>query len=442
MLVLGDASLYGTGAYVAREVVALDPEVRIEITPGVPSPSACASILGEPLALGNENVTIVPDSEIDLSIERAFAMGGTVILMKLSRSIRNVLAHLERRGLLGHARCVIRAGQEGEEVVRDVRTLRGRDVPYMSTMVVKIPAPAEEEGPDAPRRAPPTVVSAPSRTSTTGKIFLVGIGPGHAEHLTPRARYAIEVADVVIGYVTYLKLVQEMLPGKEIVRGGMTEEVARALTAIEKAREGKTVALISSGDAGIYGMAAPTYEALLEAGWKPGESPEVEVVPGISAINAAASLLGAPLAHDFCAISLSDLLTPWAVIEKRLVAAAESDFITGLYNPKSGRRTKQLARAQEIFLAHRDPKTPVGVVKSAFRRRQRVDVGTLDTLQEYDIGMLTTVLIGNSATVRHGNLLVTPRGYKRKYDLGTAQVRAGVEKAPVGGEWSLGKGRS
>ncbi|MBI4230869.1 MAG: precorrin-2 C(20)-methyltransferase, partial [Planctomycetes bacterium] len=173
MLVLGDASLYGTGAYVAREVVALDPSVRIEVTPGVSSPSACASLLGEPLAMGNDNVTIVPDSEIDDSLVRALSMGGTVILMKLSRSIRNVLAHLDRRGLLDHARCVIRAGQEGEEVVRDVRTLRGRDVPYMSTMVVKIPAPVEESGPVSS-----VALSFSSRMGGGGKIFLVGIGPG------------------------------------------------------------------------------------------------------------------------------------------------------------------------------------------------------------------------------------------------------------------------
>ena len=200
------------------------------------------------------------------------------------------------------------------------------------------------------------------------------------------------------------------------------------------------MSLISSGDAGIYGMAAPTYEVLMEAGWTPGEPPEVEVVPGVTAISSVASVLGAPLAHDFCAISLSDLLTPWEVIEKRLVAAAQSDLITGLYNPKSGRRTQQLMRAQEIFLEHRDAKTPVGIVKSCLRKRQTVDLATLDTLQNYDIGMLTTVLIGNSSTVAYKGLMITPRGYKRKYRLESGEVHSGLNPSPVGGDWSLSSG--
>ncbi len=437
LLVLGDASLFGTSAYIAGELKAAHPEAVIEVTPGVISPTACAARLGLPLATGNQNVTIVPDSELPDQMDRAIAMGGTVILMKISRSLQHVIRHLEERDLLQHARVVIRGGQPGERIVTDLRELRGENIPYMSLAILKVPETSEpEEMPIEPLAA-----AAPLRPKTGGKVFLVGFGPGHREHLTYRARQAILASDVVVGYVTYLNLIKELLPGKEIVRGGMTEEVSRAVTAVEKAREGKVVSLISSGDAGIYGMAAPTYEVLMEAGWTPGEPPEVEVVPGVTAISAVSSVLGAPLAHDFCAISLSDLLTPWEVIEKRLEAAASSDLITGLYNPKSGRRTQQLMRAQEIFLKHRSPKTPVGIVKSCLRKRQVVDITTLDRIQEFDIGMLTTVLIGNSSTVTYKGLMVTPRGYKRKYDLKTAEVKSGLNPSPVGGDWSLGRGK-
>ena len=160
----------------------------------------------------------------------------------------------------------------------------------------------------------------PGRRS--GKITLVGIGPGSEAHMTQRAREAIAEADVVVGYVTYIKLVAPLLEGKEVVRKGMTEELDRAVSALEAARQGKTVALISSGDAGVYGMAGPTYEVLFQAGWTPEDPVEVEIVPGASALNACAALVGAPLTHDFCAISLSDLLTPWPAIARRLEAAA------------------------------------------------------------------------------------------------------------------------
>ena len=265
----------------------------------------------------------------------------------------------------------------------------------------RLPAPAPTLAPTAPH----------------GKIMLVGIGPGSEAHMTQRARAAIAEADVVVGYVTYIKLVAELLGGKEVVRKGMTEELDRAVSALDAARAGKKVALISSGDAGVYGMAGPTYEVLFQAGWTPEGDVEVEIIPGASALNACAARVGAPLTHDFCAISLSDLLTPWPVIARRLDAVAAADFVVALYNPKSGRRTRQIVEAQRLFLRHRRADTPVAVVKSAYRRRERIEFTTLEQMAESDIGMLSTVLIGNSHTfVRHG-LMVTPRGYANKYDL-------------------------
>lgn len=258
----------------------------------------------------------------------------------------------------------------------------------------------------------------PETTATpAGKIMLVGIGPGSVEHMTQRAREAIAEADTVIGYVTYIKLVADLLEGKEVIRKGMTEELDRAVSALEAARAGKRVALISSGDAGVYGMAGPTYEMLFQAGWTPEDPVQVEIVPGASALNACAARVGAPLTHDFCAISLSDLLTPWPTIARRLDAVAYADFVVALYNPKSGRRTRQIVEAQRLFLRHRRADTPVAVVKSAYRRRERIEFTTLDRMSECDIGMLTTVLIGNSNTIVQHGLMVTPRGYANKYDM-------------------------
>ncbi len=260
--------------------------------------------------------------------------------------------------------------------------------------------------------------------------MLVGLGPGSQDYLTARARAAIAEADTVIGYATYIRLVKTLLDGKEVVKKAMTEELDRAIEAFDRAKVGKKVALVSSGDAGVYGMAGPTFEVLFQAGWTPDSGIEVEIIPGASALNTCAALVGAPLTHDFCAISLSDLLTPWPTIARRLDAVAYADFVVALYNPKSGRRTRQIEEAQRIFLHHRDPQTPVAIVKSAYRPKQHIEFTTLENMGEADIGMLTTVLIGNSHTfVKHG-LMVTPRGYANKYAVegGSSAARAG-EKA-------------
>ncbi len=262
----------------------------------------------------------------------------------------------------------------------------------------------------------------------TGKIMLVGLGPGAVEHMTGRARAAIAEADTIIGYVTYVRLVADLIDGKEVIKKSMTEELDRAIEALDRAKQGKKVALISSGDAGVYGMAGPTFEVLFQAGWTPESDIEVEIVPGASALNTCAALVGAPLTHDFCAISLSDLLTPWPTIARRLDAVAYADFVVALYNPKSGRRTRQIQEAQRIFLRHRDPKTPVAIVKSAFRPKQRLEFTTLEKMAEADIGMLSTALIGNSNTFIRDGLMVTPRGYANKYDV------AEGERSTMGGE--------
>jgi precorrin-3B C17-methyltransferase len=248
-----------------------------------------------------------------------------------------------------------------------------------------------------------------------GVLSIVGIGPGSEDHTTPAALRAIKEADLIVGYTTYIRLVRPLIVGKEVVKTGMTEEIGRARAAVERARDGAKVAIISSGDAGVYGMAGLVFQVLQEIGWKRGDSPELRLIPGITALNSTASLVGAPLGHDFCAISLSDLLTPWPAIARRIEAAASADFVIGLYNPASGRRQRQIVEAQAIIRRHREGATPVALVKSAYRKLQHVELSDLDSFLEFEIGMLTTVLVGSSNTFVFEGHMVTPRGYTNKY---------------------------
>ena len=245
----------------------------------------------------------------------------------------------------------------------------------------------------------------------TGKLYLVGIGPGNLNQITPAAKTAIVEADVVIGYNLYLDLIESLKrPGQIIEASPITQEQQRARRAIELAQWGLTVAVVSSGDCGIYGMAGLVLEELQQAGWN-GKTPQVHIFPGISALQSAASRVGAPLMHDFCAISLSDLLTPWEVIEKRLTAAASGDFITALYNPRSQKRTTQIIIAREIFIQHRQPDTPVAIVSRAYRQDEQVTITTLAQMLDHPIDMLTTVIIGNTSTRSYADWMITPRGY-------------------------------
>ena len=244
-----------------------------------------------------------------------------------------------------------------------------------------------------------------------GFLALIGSGPGALDQLTPAAAAALAGVQVVIGYSLYIDLVRPLLKATQVIETSpITQEVARAERAIELARRGLSVAVVSSGDCGIYGMAGLVLERLAQSGWD-GQSPRLEVLPGITALQAAAARVGAPLMHDFCAISLSDLMTPWEAIRKRLEAAAGADFVIALYNPRSQTRTRQIEEARAILLAHRPPETPVALVRAAFRADEQISLCTLADWPLAQVDMLTTVLIGNRATFRHGERLITPRGY-------------------------------
>ncbi|PSB51584.1 precorrin-3B C(17)-methyltransferase, partial [Chroococcidiopsis cubana CCALA 043] len=248
-------------------------------------------------------------------------------------------------------------------------------------------------------------------TGRIGKLFLVGIGPGAIEQITPAAKSAIATADAVIGYSLYIELIAALLQPQQIIETlPITQERQRAQRAIELAQWGLTVAVVSSGDCGIYGMAGLVMEELQAGDWD-GNTPQVQVFPGITALQAAAARVGTPLMHDFCAISLSDLLTPWQVIEKRLIAAAMADFVTAIYNPRSQSRVQQLQIARDIFLQYRAPNTPVAIVRAAYRQDEQIYLTTLEKLLDLPVDMLSTVLIGNSSTRTYANWIITPRGY-------------------------------
>jgi len=260
------------------------------------------------------------------------------------------------------------------------------------------------------------------------KLYVIGTGPGDANYMSGRAIEIIEQVDCIAGYTTYIDLISELVKDKEIISTGMMKEVERVEKAIEQALAGKSCALVSGGDPGIYAMAGLVFEIckernikLVRAGEKDSSDDKtglyLEIVPGIPALAAGAALAGAPLTHDFAAISLSDLLTPWEKIEKRLTCAAMADFVIVLYNPKSKKRDWQLKRAQELILEQRDGKTPVGIVTGAMRENQNVSFTTLDQLDQAQVGMQTVVFIGSSASLRYLDFLFTPRGYSKKYKI-------------------------
>jgi cobalt-precorrin 5A hydrolase/precorrin-3B C17-methyltransferase len=249
-----------------------------------------------------------------------------------------------------------------------------------------------------------------------GKLFLVGIGPGEPEQMTFKAREALTGSNVVVGYKTYIKLIEQFLSQKEVITGGMGGEVERMKKAISLAEEGKTVAVVSSGDAGIYGMAGLVGEIVQQQGFP--TKFEIEVIPGVPSLCATATLLGAPIMHDFASISLSDRLIPWRVVARRLRMAAKGDFVIVLYNPKSKQRQYQLAEARGILLRYRSGSTPVGIVNNAYREGQKVTITDLEHMLDFDIGMFTTIIVGNSTTFTFERWMVTPRGYRAKYRLG------------------------
>jgi len=260
-------------------------------------------------------------------------------------------------------------------------------------------------------------------------LYIIGTGPGDISYMSQRAIEILKQVDCVAGYTTYIELIKDLIQDKEIISTGMMKEVERVEKAIEQALAGKSCALVSGGDPGIYAMAGLVFEICKQRDIKIVRALDkdnytdndtdllIEIVPGIPALAAGAALAGAPLTHDFAVISLSDLLTPWEKIEKRLTCAAMADFVIVLYNPKSKKRDWQLKRAQELILEHRDGTTPVGIITGAMRENQNISFTILDQMDTAQVGMQTVLFIGSSASLRYLDFLFTPRGYSKKYKI-------------------------
>ena len=238
-----------------------------------------------------------------------------------------------------------------------------------------------------------------------GKIYVVGLGPGNKENMTFRAYDVLKNSDIIIGYKTYVDLIEGMFPDKKIIKSYMKKEVARCEETLKLALEGNIISLISSGDAGVYGMAGLMLEIA-------DGQVEVEIVPGITSANASASLGGAPIVHDSVNISLSNLLTDWELIKKRIDLASQGDFVITLYNPKSSGRPELINEARDIMLKHKRKDTPVLIARNVGREGENYDITTLDKILDYEINMFSTVIIGNSNTKVLNNKMITPRGYK------------------------------
>lgn len=247
-----------------------------------------------------------------------------------------------------------------------------------------------------------------NNSSGAGKLFVVGLGPGSKNYIVPAAFKAIKKSDIIIGYINYIRLIKDLINGKKIISSGMRGEIERAKIAIEYALHGYNTSLVSRGDPGVYGMAGLVFEICK----KMNVNPDIKIIPGITAGNAAAALLGAPLMCDYAVLNLSDLLIPWEKIRTRLISIAKSDLVAVIYNPKSRNRPNYIVETKEIFMNYRDENTPVGVVKDAFYSGEMVSIRKLSDFLEIDIDMRTIVVIGNSLSDVYKGWFYTKRGYK------------------------------
>ncbi|TCJ13630.1 precorrin-3B C(17)-methyltransferase [Rubrobacter taiwanensis] len=349
--------------------------------------------------------------------------GAEEILKLLERSLAE--AGLSPRSLAALATVDLKAGEEGLLRAAEALEVPLRFYPAEELAGLEVPNPSEEvrRAVGTPSVAEAAVLAsgarlvlqkrksqnatvALGRLPVRGRLYLIGLGPGDESLIPPLARNALARAEVVVGLEQYVRRVRHLLrPGTRVLTPPLGQELQRAELALAEARAGGSAALVSGGDAGVYGMASPALER------ERGEV-EVTVVPGITAAQAAAALLGSPLGHDHCSISLSDLLTPWETIRERILCAARGDFVISLYNPRSKGRDRQLAEVRRLLLAHRDPETPVGIVTDAYRPEERVTLTDLASLPVEEVGMRSIVIVGSSRTRVVAGRMVTPRGYE------------------------------
>jgi cobalt-factor III methyltransferase len=385
----GDPSLYSTALPVCQLLQEIAPDLAITIVPGISSMSAAAARAHWPLAHKGETLRIIPAAHHAAELASLMEADSSLCLLKAGPALPQIIDVLNSQPDSWDALYVENLGSENEWTTRELNQALGRDA-YFSLVLLR-------------RRA---LVGNALPGAVSGKVCIVGLGPGDPDLLTPQALRALRSATDIVGYAGYLELIRPLECRGACHALALGAETERARLALDLARQGRQVALVSSGDAGVYGMASLLLETAGDA-----RAVDVEVIPGVTAATAAAALLGAPLGHDFVCISLSDLLTPWALIERRLQAAGQGDFVVVLYNPASQQRRWQLPRARDILAAYRKDNTPVGLVNRAYRPGVSVDITTLDTLNVDNVTMETTIIVGNSRTQKINGRLVTPRGY-------------------------------
>jgi precorrin-2 C20-methyltransferase/precorrin-3B C17-methyltransferase len=390
VLAEGDPLFYGSYMHMHKRLADRYPT---EVIPGVTSMSAAAARLGTPLAEGEEVLTVLPGTLPEEELTARLAATDAAVVIKLGRTFPAVRRALERSGRLAEAHYVERATMAGERTA-ELAAVDPESVPYFSVAVL------------------PSRADAKPRVRERGEVVVVGTGPAGPLWLTPETRGALAAADDLVGYTTYLDRVP-VRSGQRRHRSDNRVEAERAEFALDLARRGSRVAVVSGGDPGVFAMATAVLEAASRA---PYEDVPVTVLPGVTAANAAAARVGAPLGHDYAAVSLSDRLKPWEVIAERLRAAASADLVLALYNPGSHSRTTQVAKARELLLEHRAPDTPVVVARDVGGPGERVRIVTLARLEAAEVDMRTILLIGSSQTrtVRRGNgeqVVWTPRRY-------------------------------
>jgi precorrin-2 C20-methyltransferase/precorrin-3B C17-methyltransferase len=398
----GDPAFYGSYQHLHTR---LSERFEARVVPGISSVSAAAAAVGVPLVQHDETLTVLPGTLPAGRLRAALAGADAVAVLKLGRTFGKVRAALDEAGLLSRARYVERAGTAGERVA-PLADVDPDTVPYMSLILV----------PGFGRRGglPEADAGTPAPAPEIGGVTVVGLGPGDPAWLTPEVAAALAQATDLVGYRPYLARVPER-PGQQRHATGNTVEARRAAHALDLAAAGRQVAVVSSGDPGVFAMASAVIEQVAA---EPDRWPDVPVtvLPGVTAAQAVAARAGAPLGHDYCVISLSDRLKPWPVIAGRVEQAAAADLVLALYNPASRKRTWQLAAVRDLVLRYRDPATPVILGHGVGRAGERVTVTTLAGLDPADVDMSTLVIIGSSQTVVHdrpgGQLVFTPRHYE------------------------------
>ena len=407
LLAEGDPLFYSSYMHMHKRI---GGRFRTEIVPGVTSVSAASAALATPLVEGEDVLTVLPGTLEPDELASRLRQPGAVAIMKIGRSYQKVRTALAESGRLEQAHYVERASGGARQAIKQAADVDPATVPYMSLVIV--PGPEASGQPEPPARPEPGTKNEPATKNETGRVDVVGLGPAGRDWLTPQAAAVLAAADDIVGYAPYVGRVPHN-PRQRRHGSDNRVEQQRAEFALDLALRGRRVAVVSSGDPGVFAMASPVLEA---AAAERFAGIPVGIVPGITAAQAVASLAGAPLGHDYVMLSLSDRLKPWDVIARRLVAAADGDFAIAIYNPASRSRRQQLADARTLLLAHRDPETPVVIGRAVGTEEQQVTVTTLGELDPAEVDMRCLLIVGSSQSrvVRDTSgvtRVITPRRY-------------------------------